>query len=106
MNYFYPIENKCHMNSRSSLFQIVFLFIALTPFIAVSQGNTTGAPALKPVAFTVQPQHAHTFRIMNPGYPFRGKKNSIVRLAPALGALTGARNIDGSTSVQLKFNEN
>lgn len=42
---------------------------------------------------------------MNPAYPFRGSKHSIVRFAPALNGLTGAKGVGEDNKLQLKFSE-
>src|SRR4051812_44446192 len=82
------------MNYRFIFFYILMLFFS---------SLHANAQALKSVAFSVKPSQGHTFRLINPCYPFWGSKNSIVRIAPALTELTGASSTDGSSTVQLKF---
>jgi hypothetical protein len=89
------------MNYRSLFFTILVLFLA--SLSAIAQEKQEAVTALKPVAFSVKPSQGYTFRLINPCYPFHGNKNAIVRIAPELAELTGARSTDGANTVQLKF---
>lgn len=80
----------------------VTLFALVVVFNAIAQEEAAATKVLKPVAFSVKPQ-GYTFRLMNPCYPFPGSKNAIIRMAPVLSGLTGARSTDGSNTVQLKL---
>lgn len=84
----------------------VVLFIVFTPLNVLSQEKNSKTVLWKPSAFSLKPNSADTFRIMNPCYPFPGRKNNIVRIATALNELTGARSITGTNNLQLKFKEN
>ena len=80
------------------------VLISLAPFNAFSQ-QVDKPIAWKPASFIIKSQQGHSFRIMNPAYPFSGSKHSIVRFAHALNGLTGVRGIGEENKVQLKFNE-
>jgi hypothetical protein len=86
------------MNYRSIFFNILILFVPA--FEVAAQENQV---AVKPALFSVKPSQGHSFRLMNPCYPFHGSKNSIVRIAPVLAKLIGASSNDGTNTVQLKF---
>lgn len=93
---------KMGLSTRRALYLALILnFIFLSAFC--QQKASKEAPFVSST-FSVKSKSGYTFTISKPCYPFRGQKNSIVRLISQVEGLTGARSTAGN-NIQIRLAE-
>lgn len=92
------------MNIRHGrVFWTLICFTLFFTFDGAGQQENFGGLQGSEVSFQLKPNTGSTLRIINPCYPFSGKKNAIIRIAPQLMNLKGAKG--AVKNVSLKFQE-
>lgn len=92
------------MKNKAKAWMQCLLWLLFSP-VAFTQEKPVATAPWKPSKFKVKSDTAgYTFSVTTPSYPFKGRKNAIIRVVPELTGLTGVSNV--TTRIQLIFTEN